>query len=771
MPEEKIHGKTDSLSTLIDLIPDPVLVVDSKGKIVAANKSMGKYSNQTSDHLVSKGILEVGFANEEFKSLLLKNNKKTHPASSITPYGIKLSDKNGQTRYLEVKGNRIEFNGQTLDIAVFHEINKSKNSRKQYKEESIENIEKFYAIANSIRDPIILVDEETKVTYWNPGAENTFGYSSAEVIGRDVHELVVPSSMCKEGLERIKASVEIFTETGRGYYTLGNVQLVGRRKDGSEFSAELSLSPIKLGGKWNAVGVVKDITKRKNDEEMLREAEQRYHALFDQAPIGVLIVDPKTAGLVEFNDFAHEQLGYSREEFGNLTIPDIEAKESKNEVMTHLAEMSKKGGGEFETLQRAKDGAIKNVLVNTRVMRFAGRIFLHCIFRDISEIRIVENSLMESETQYRQLVELAEEGVWAFDRNYVTRFVNPRMAEMLGYVQSEMVGKSGFDFVDKDKVNFVQEGLNKFENGIRGKFEYDFIRKDGSRIYASVAMSQITDDQGKNYGTLALLNDITQRKEMEDKLEKYSKRLEELVLQKTKQLAEAQAQIIKSERLAAIGELAGMIGHDLRNPLAGIKNSAYYLKKKGAEIPENQAREMVETINKCVEHSNKIINDLLDYSREIRLDRKDIPIGELLSEALEMVRVPEKVKIVNNLNSFEINVDEDRIKRVFINLIKNAIDAMPDGGTLSIDSIQVNDCIEVSFADTGVGISDDVLPKLFMPLFTTKAQGMGFGLAICKRIVEAHNGTITVHTGKGTGTRFTVTIPILQKELEVKQFG
>jgi PAS domain S-box-containing protein len=771
MRENKNLRKADSLSILIDLIPDPVSVVDSKSTIVAANNSAGEYADRTKDQLLSKDILELDFVTEEFKSLLLRNTEKRLAGSDIPPYEIKIYNKNGQIRYLEVKGNRIEYKGQTLDLAIFRDITEEKNIQKRLKDDLRESTEKFYAIVNSVKDPMILVDEETKITHWNPGAENTFGYSSSEAIGKNVHELVVPNTTCKEGLERIKTSIEIFSETGRGYFTIGNVQLVGRRKDGREFPAELSISPIKLGGKWNAVGVVKDITKRKYDEEMLREAEQRYHALFDHAPIGVLIVDPKTADLVEFNDFAHQQLGYSREEFRNLTIPDIEAKESKYEVMLRLAEMSKEGGGEFETLQRAKDGTIKNVLVNTRVIKFAGRTFLHCIFRDITEIRTVENSLLESETQYRQLVELAEEGVWAFDRNYVTRFVNPRMAEMLGYVQSEMVGKSAVEFVDISKVTSVKEFLGNYADGISGKFEYDLIRKDGSHVYASIAASQIYDDQGKNLGTLALLNDITQRKEMEDKLEKYSKHLEELVLEKTKQLAEAQAQIIKSERLAAIGELAGMIGHDLRNPLAGIKNSAYYLKKKGAEIPENQAKEMIETINKCVEHSNKIINDLLDYSREIRLDRKDIPVAELLSEALSMVRVPEKVKIANNLTDTDVNVDEDRIERVFINLMKNAVDAMPDGGTLSINSKPAVDRLEVSFADTGMGISDEILPKLFSPLFTTKAQGMGFGLAICKRIVEAHEGTITVHTCKGTGTTFTVTLPLVKREMEVKNFG
>jgi signal transduction histidine kinase len=112
------------------------------------------------------------------------------------------------------------------------------------------------------------------------------------------------------------------------------------------------------------------------------------------------------------------------------------------------------------------------------------------------------------------------------------------------------------------------------------------------------------------------------------------------------------------------------------------------------------------------------------------------------------------------------------LERVFVNLVKNAIDAMPEGGTISISSKENNNFLELAFGDTGMGISDDVLPKIFSPLFTTKAQGMGFGLAICKRIVEAHGGTITCLTTKGKGTTFTLTIPIdLKQELEVKQIG
>ncbi len=133
----------------------------------------------------------------------------------------------------------------------------------------------------------------------------------------------------------------------------------------------------------------------------------------------------------------------------------------------------------------------------------------------------------------------------------------------------------------------------------------------------------------------------------------------------------------------------------------------------------------------------------------------------MIKESLAITNVPEKVEILNNVTDEPlIKVDPDKIKRVFINLIKNGIEAMPNVGKLTIDSKEVNGALEISFADTGVGIPDEILPKLFAPLFTTKAQGMGFGLAICKRIIEAHGGTINVKTANGAGTTFSVSLPI-----------
>jgi signal transduction histidine kinase len=215
------------------------------------------------------------------------------------------------------------------------------------------------------------------------------------------------------------------------------------------------------------------------------------------------------------------------------------------------------------------------------------------------------------------------------------------------------------------------------------------------------------------------------------------------------------------ERVNTIGEIAGMIGHDLRNPLTGISSAAYYLKRKYGSVMDEKGRDMLEVIEKDVNYSNKIVSDLLDYSRPIQLDLREMNPKSALTEALSHVEFPKNVQLIDLTKSAPtIRIDADKIKRVFINLIKNAVDAMPNGGKLTVTSEKVNGAVKIAFADNGMGISEENLKKLFGPLFTTKAKGMGLGLAICKRIVEAHGGRISVESSVNKGTTFTITIPL-----------
>jgi len=247
-------------------------------------------------------------------------------------------------------------------------------------------------------------------------------------------------------------------------------------------------------------------------------------------------------------------------------------------------------------------------------------------------------------------------------------------------------------------------------------------------------------------------------------LEAYAEQLEQKVEERTRELKKSQKQLLKAQRLAVIGELAGMVGHDLRNPLTSINGAAYYLKKRLGSKIGGKVKEMLDLIEKNIVYSNKIINDLLDYSREIKLDVIESNPESIIKDALSLVEIPKNVQVMDLTESKpKMRVDVGKIKRAFVNIIKNAVEAMPKGGTLTIKGARSDGELEFVFSDTGVGMSKKTTEKLWTPLFTTKAKGMGFGLAICKRIIEAHKGSISVKSSHRKGTTFTVTIPIKPK--------
>jgi signal transduction histidine kinase len=286
---------------------------------------------------------------------------------------------------------------------------------------------------------------------------------------------------------------------------------------------------------------------------------------------------------------------------------------------------------------------------------------------------------------------------------------------------------------------------------------------NGNTQWIELVVTPIKDKEGNVVAALELAVNITERKLMQNKLAEYSQQLEKLVAKRTEELKNTQAKLVKSERLATIGELAAMVGHDLRNPLTGIMGAAYYLKTKHSAEIGTKGKEMLKSIENAINYSNKIVNDLLEYSRDLTLDLTKVTSKALLKNALPSLEVPNGIKIIDATEDHPpIKADKEKMRRVFANIIQNAFDAMPEGGTLTIKSRGVKGKVEISFKDTGTGMSKETLRKLKrgVPLFTTKAKGMGFGLPICRRIVEAHGGKLSVESKIGKGTKVTVTIPV-----------
>jgi len=246
------------------------------------------------------------------------------------------------------------------------------------------------------------------------------------------------------------------------------------------------------------------------------------------------------------------------------------------------------------------------------------------------------------------------------------------------------------------------------------------------------------------------------------------------VEERTNQLKEAQERLLKAGKLAAIGEVAAMVGHDLRNPLQVITNMLYLSEKKFKSIPITD-REILEKygfldlrsgLKEQVEYMDKIVSDLQDYARPVKPKLVEIGLHKLIAKTLSSLTVPENVKvsIVVEKDFPKLMLDPTLMQRVFSNLITNAVQAMPNGGKLTIRASKKEETALISIEDTGEGISDENLSKLFTLLFTTKAKGQGFGLPVCKRMVEAHDGNITVESKVGKGSTFTVEIP-LRKEV------
>jgi signal transduction histidine kinase len=217
-----------------------------------------------------------------------------------------------------------------------------------------------------------------------------------------------------------------------------------------------------------------------------------------------------------------------------------------------------------------------------------------------------------------------------------------------------------------------------------------------------------------------------------------------------------------NKKMEAMNEVSTMVAHDLRNPLQGIKGASYVLKKSLKPQLNEKQIEMFQTIDNCLEYSNKIVSDLLDYSfKSENFKIKPTSIKSLINAALSTVQIPNNVKVVFEGNDdYTLSIDELKIQRVINNLIKNAIDAMPNGGTLTIAYRRIRNNLRIDITDTGTGMTKEVLEKIWIPFFTTKARGMGIGLAICKRIIEAHNGEISVESIAGKGTAFNIILSI-----------
>jgi PAS domain S-box-containing protein len=370
--------------------------------------------------------------------------------------------------------------------------------------------------------------------------------------------------------------------------------------------------------------------------------------------------------------------------------------------------------------------------------------------------------------RYRRLFEAARDGILILDaESGVITDVNPFLIEMLSFSKEEICGKElwelGFfkdiaasraNFQELQQKEYIRYEDLPLETSKGRKFRVEFI----SNVYRV------------NHHKVIQCNvrDITERVQAEEKIRQLNAELEQRVEDRTRELREAQEKLVRHEKLVVLGQMSSSVGHELRNPLSVINSAVYYLKMIQPNAADD-VKEYLGIIDQEVHTAEKIITDLLDFSRIKSVDREAVSVSELIRRTLERFPVPESVAVTIEVPSDlpQVFVDVHHMTQVLGNLTVNACQAMTSSnertlivGQLSLYSTVQNDMINITVKDNGVGISAENMKKIFEPLFTTKTKGIGLGLAVSQKLVAANEGRIEVESEAGKGTSFHVYLPI-----------
>jgi PAS domain S-box-containing protein len=601
-------------------------------------------------------------------------------------------------------------------------------------------------IIDSAMDAIVTVDEDQKVVLFNHAAEQMFGCSNREAIGQRLDRFL-PARF----RDAHRHHVQGFGQSGVTSRKMGQLGTVmGLHSNGEEFPIEAAISHIAVEKKKYYTVILRDITDRKRTEEAHQESRRQLATLVGNLPGFVYHCrNDREWPFIYVSEGVSDLTGYAVDEYlAHKTVTygaqiDPEDREGVWQEVQAAVEQRRP----FEVTYRivTKSGEVKWVWERGEgIYTPDGTLsYLEGFVTDVTERKHAEHLLRQSEERYRRLIAVSPYAILVNKGDRII-FANDQAIKLFGAVKAdEILGKSPLDLFHPDYHATIREWIHELLEGrqLVPVIEEKIVRLDGTPLDVEVSAARFVDEEGP--AILIMLRDISERKRLQEQLR-------------------------KTERIAELGTLASGMAHEIGTPMNVILGRAEYLLER---VTDESVKQGLQTIITQVERITRVMNQLLSFARRKAPERVALDLKQTIEDGLEMFQerlARSQIQVVTRFSDDcpTVQADWDQMSQVIINLVMNAVHAMPDGGTLRVGLTTEKQMVKLTVGDTGQGIPRDVLKKVFDPFFTTKefGKGTGLGLTVVKGIIEEHQGSIAVESEEGKGTIFTVRLPIADRK-------
>ncbi len=740
---DELRERCERFEAIVDMAGIGVVVLDRKGEVEYVNDMVADITHYSKIEIYRDG-LRTFFSEQAIRMLQCKAEEK----NGTTCAEIRVIGKQGRHRDCEV---RIVSSGIGDSRRVYLYVTDITEQKEMAAKVRMSE-EKYGYLFDAIHHGIFMSTPEGRFTDCNAALPAMLGYSSKEEFlelnaAKDVYR--VPADR-----KRFQAIIE-----AAGH--IKDFETVFRKKTGEEVNILLSARVIKdeQGEVSGYQGIMIDITERKRKEDRAREvSEEKYRRLFEgiRDPVYTTSRDGMYS---DCNPAFLELFGYKdKEEF--LSTHIVRDTYKYPEDRRRFMALTEKDGyvKDFEVVLKKKTGEEMTVLITGQPVRDEQNEITgyEGIMKDITQRNQMEKDLTEVNEFLHTVIEASPDSIIVADKSGDVIMYNAAAEQLLGYPFGEVVGRRAkfFNLYPRRLARRTREMIIEDRSGRKGILkptEFYVRNKDGQMIETSLSASILYDAQGDEIGSIAIFKDMREFSRMKGRL------------------SEIEDRLIQSERLAAMGRLTSQIAHEINNPLYGIMNTLELL--KGAIPEESKRRRLLDMSLSEVERLSVMLKNMLTFSRPGEEARSDVDINKFLEGGLLLMEKQlheSGIKLVARYKEGLplVRVSQNQMRQVFLNILKNALEAMPQGGVLSVTTEQEGVKLKVVIGDTGIGMTEEVRKKIFDAFFTTKEQvkGVGLGLSVCYGIVRDHGGEILVDSEPGKGSVFTIALPIGQKE-------